>query len=388
MPTPQPTPTPRKRLLPAFVGMAACAVVLGGLELGLRLGGFGYEPAADPIVIWNSAEDRELRIGRGLHRPAVRQLWEPRPGAPLPEAWAPLGETVNPAGFRGPSRDRARAPGTLRIATLGDSSTFGYGVPYKDTYSARLEAELSSAGLAAEVLDFGVVGYTLLQGIERYVARVREWQPDVVVAAFGSVNEHLLAQGAPDVEKVAALAEPGGLSAVLRRARSSSRAVQLAARCLDGMAARRVEEAAALERRRAESEAELAPFVGQPDLESAHQGRRRVSLEEFRAGLERLEQLVRADGAVLVLVSLPRRPGVEFNSPVLRSYSQAIVDHAAASGAALYDGRADFRAYREVEHGDPSMLFLEGDDVHPGVRGHRRLARGLAAVVRQARPVR
>jgi hypothetical protein len=64
------------------------------------------------------------------------------------------------------------------------------------------------------------------------------------------------------------------------------------------------------------------------------------------------------------------------------------VDQAKSSGALLYDGRADFRLYREVEHGDATLFFLDGDDVHPSRRGHARLGRGLSAVVLAARPGR
>lgn len=379
-----PTPTLQQGLRRSLAVLAACLALCGALELVLRAVGFEPRPAADPIVIWNVAEDRALGVGGGLHRFVPRQLWEPRPGAWIPSSWAPDGESVNADAFRGPRRERAKPAGVLRIATLGDSSTFGYGVPYASTYSARLEAELAEAGVRAEVLDFGVIGFTLLQGIERYADRVRAFQPDVVVAAFGSINDHLLAQGLPDAEKIAAFArEPSGLAALGAAAREHSRLVQWCAGGLDALRGAR-EEAPPV----GLAQDELAPHVGEVDLEQRLQGRRRVSLDEFRAALARFSELVRADGASLVVFSLPRRPGVEFNSPVLRQYSQAIEEHARASGDVLCDGRADFRAYRQVEHGDPSLFFLDGDDVHPSPRGHRRLARALAAAVLAARPAR
>ena len=106
-----------------------------------------------------------------------------------------------------------------------------------------------------------------------------------------------------------------------------------------------------------------------------------MPLEEFERGLAELHRRVTQDGAQLVLVAMPHRPGVVLASPVLKRYAEAVIAFAKQSGCALYDARADFRIYREVERGDPTMLFLDGDDYHPSRRGHARMARGLAAVV-------
>ena len=142
--------TIKKGLLLSSLSILGCLVLLAALEIGLRAFGFEHPPENDPIAIWNRALDRDMRLGRGLHRFDVRQLWEPRPGALIPREWSGELERVNAAGFRGPQRSREKPPGVLRIATLGDSSTFGYGVPYADTFSAQLETRLNAAGIKAE----------------------------------------------------------------------------------------------------------------------------------------------------------------------------------------------------------------------------------------------
>src|SRR5262249_11976745 len=120
-------------------------------------------------------------------------------------------EYVNAEGFRGPSIPLAREPGTLRVATLGDSTTYGVGVTFADTFSARLQELLRARGTRADVLDGGVDGFTLAQGLERYRERVRPYRPDVVVATFGSVNEHFAAQdGLSDGEKIRRSIERSG----------------------------------------------------------------------------------------------------------------------------------------------------------------------------------
>ena len=117
--------------------------------------------------------------------------------------------------------------------------------------------------------------------------------------------------------------------------------------------------------------------MGELEFESSYQGVRRVSLAEFEAGLAELKRAVEADGAQLLVVSMPRRPGVDMNAPILRKYSACVVDYCKMSGTALFDGRTDFREYRELEHGDANLFFLDGDDYHPSKRGHARIAQKL-----------
>ncbi len=373
----------KKGLLLSLLSSLGAIAGLALLEVGLRAFDFDYPPGDDPIAIWNKLEDRDLRLGKGLHRVAARQLWEPRPGAPIPSAWSPAGESVNAAGYRGPERAREKSAGVLRIATLGDSSTFGYGVPYEQTYSAQLEARLSAAGVRAQVLDFGVVGFSLLQGIERYRARVRDYHPDLVIAAFGAINDHFMAQGLNDVQKIAqAGAGESALGVFAQRARAKLRVLQLIARALDALHSEDAAAREAIERREVEFE-ENRPHVGELDFETQYHGVRRVSPLEFEAGLAELRRLVDADGATLVLLSMPRRRGVDMSLAILRKYSQTILDFAKASTTLCVDGRGDFRNYFELEHGDPHLFFLPNDDVHPSKRGHARLAERLCEIIVQ-----
>jgi hypothetical protein len=53
--------------------------------------------------------------------------------------------------------------GGLRIAILGDSYVFGYGVDQGETFAARLEERLRRRGIAADVINAGVPGYAGMQ---------------------------------------------------------------------------------------------------------------------------------------------------------------------------------------------------------------------------------
>lgn len=85
---------------------------------------------------------------------------------------------TNSAGFRG-TREYAfsKRPDTLRIAALGDSYVFGWGVQDQETFPALLESLNSSR----EVLNLGVPGYGIDQIYLSYREIARFYHPDVVI---------------------------------------------------------------------------------------------------------------------------------------------------------------------------------------------------------------
>jgi lysophospholipase L1-like esterase len=89
---------------------------------------------------------------------------------------------LNSRGYRTGEFARAKAPGVLRIACVGDSWTFGMNVDQDRTYPSRLAADL---GARAEVLNFGVLGYSSFQGRRLLESRVLDLHPDVVLIGFG-----------------------------------------------------------------------------------------------------------------------------------------------------------------------------------------------------------
>src|SRR5262245_37551 len=110
-----------------------------------------------------------------------------------------LGHVLNPAldrsyhinrrGFRGPDFDDAKAPGELRILTVGDSITFGWEISDDaDTYPGQLQALLDArpgAGRRYRVINAGVPRYTSEQVLRFVRERAAALQPDIVVACVG-----------------------------------------------------------------------------------------------------------------------------------------------------------------------------------------------------------
>jgi lysophospholipase L1-like esterase len=139
------------------------------LELGLRLALGNFAQSA----LLQRSEDPEVCL-------------ELKPGVELTyTGWLarvkPSTMRVNTHGARGPEIPVARKPGSLRIAALGDSFTFGQGVEEEETFVAALGRRLAIEKIPNEILNFGVPGH----GTPQAVAHVRKdvlWtQPDVVL---------------------------------------------------------------------------------------------------------------------------------------------------------------------------------------------------------------
>lgn len=97
---------------------------------------------------------------------------------------------TNSLGWRGPEFSAAKPARTFRIVCMGDSHTMGQGVSEEATYckllGQRLEPLIREHGLDADVINAGVWGHSSYQGLISYVKFVRNWQPDLVLVAYGS----------------------------------------------------------------------------------------------------------------------------------------------------------------------------------------------------------
>jgi len=76
----------------------------------------------------------------------------------------------------------ATSPADYRIALIGDSMTFSVKLPYEESWGRQLEIELGPSKF--QVLNFGVPGYGVDQAYLRYQHDVRRWRPKITILAF------------------------------------------------------------------------------------------------------------------------------------------------------------------------------------------------------------
>jgi len=71
--------------------------------------------------------------------------------------------------------------GVTRILGLGDSITFGSGVPFEETYLRKLENKLNSEGFPAEIIKTGVNSYEFDHQYAYYKEEGYKYNPDIVI---------------------------------------------------------------------------------------------------------------------------------------------------------------------------------------------------------------
>ncbi len=169
----------RRRLLALLA-----APILGLVAADLVVRVCGFEPP--PLEVTEGA------LFRAVDDPI--QIYENRPGAKMlvtyreSSAAEPriVAMSVNALGFRGRTVSREKPAGVLRIACLGDSHTFGYGVADAETWPAQLERVLRQRrpDRPIEVLNCGVNAYDTMQEVLWLKRTVLAFQPDVVVMQY------------------------------------------------------------------------------------------------------------------------------------------------------------------------------------------------------------
>ena len=151
-----------------LVTIPTMLVCLLAVELPLRMAGYGkleiYEP--DPALFWRLKPNQD-----GLTKVDRKPFH------------------INSRGTRGPEFDLVKAPGAIRIVSLGDSRTFGWGLSDEETYSAVLSTSLQKRlgdRPKIEVINAGVNAWSLPQMYAYFRHDALAYKPDYVVIADGN----------------------------------------------------------------------------------------------------------------------------------------------------------------------------------------------------------
>jgi hypothetical protein len=105
----------------------------------------------------------------------------------LPNVQAKLmrvGVRTNEYGFRGPEIEKVAGPGVARIAFVGDSLTFGWGVKEDETFANRVLKTLSKRGYKVDGFNLGIGNYNTSQELALFKAKGSELRPNIIVLNY------------------------------------------------------------------------------------------------------------------------------------------------------------------------------------------------------------
>jgi hypothetical protein len=91
---------------------------------------------------------------------------------------------TNAFGFRSPEMSEKADPGVARIAFVGDSTTFGWGVAEEDTFAHQVVAALSAAGRKVDGFNLGVGNYNTAQELALFRDAGARMKPDIIVLSY------------------------------------------------------------------------------------------------------------------------------------------------------------------------------------------------------------
>jgi len=346
-------PSERKALLRRFVALVASVLI--ALAAGEALCRWAVPPR--PPIRFRQDVDELNQYGLSrfadILQPDAELFWRLPPGTSLPEsAGINFGVIANAARLREDHEIPVeRSAGEFRVLFLGDSCTFGAGVHVRDCYVEQTERLLKGRldGTPVECINAGVPGYTLYQGWRYWESEGHRYKPDLVVLCFG-FNDLSHWDGLSDWEHAESVkrSQP---PALLRSIRMCQLAWELTSS--------------------AEPRAQRHP---------------RLSPDEFKTLLTRMEESTRSQGAGLMLVSWPIRIQVAPDSPLGLSPHQQVMQrfHAKHSDVDLVDlvpvfqelcrTRAESDLYLDNVHTTALANSIVAEHVADAVASWRRTA--------------
>jgi len=175
------------------LGLLFAASLMGLAEVAARLSGVTPAYRADAMGQWRMTPNLKGHLMQGMREPHNFQI------------------TTNGDGFRTTAL-KSKDAGQVRIALMGDSTVFGWGVEDDESVANVAEASLQDLGFTdVQVLNMGQPGYSTGMAGWLFEEVVAGYTPDltIVFISMHDFNRTLLS----DVERVHG---PQGLSARVR----------------------------------------------------------------------------------------------------------------------------------------------------------------------------
>ncbi len=128
------------------------------------------------LEMWKYARDVKMRDGQ----PDLGHRHRPNAKADLMRAEV----RTNGFGFRGPEIAETAEPGVARIAFVGDSTTFGWGVVEQETFAHQVIANLRKQGKKVDGFNLGVGNYNTTQELALFRKSGARMKPDIIVLTY------------------------------------------------------------------------------------------------------------------------------------------------------------------------------------------------------------
>lgn len=168
-----------RRLL-AKLALLALSLLLVGLVLEISIRLEFYHSKDFAMEMWKYA----VQLKRPVNNPDLSFEHVPDSHAFL----MGVDVRINSQGLRDNEHPLAKPPGTYRVLMLGDSTTFGWGVPLQETAAKILERKLNNGRTAGdekfEIINAGVGNYDTVQEVTYYQTWGRTFHPDLVIVVF------------------------------------------------------------------------------------------------------------------------------------------------------------------------------------------------------------
>lgn len=314
-----------------FAVLALCFI---GFEVALRMAGYGnveiYEP--DPVLFWKLKPNQDCytKIDR---RPVH----------------------VNSQGTRGAEFTPVKPPNTIRVVSLGDSKTFGWGLGDSETYSSLLEEMLQKqAGQQrkVEIINAGVNAYSYGQMLAYFRQVALRYSPDMVIIGDANLWTQFSENSSP--EFVRQFMNRVRLKNFLRRFAAYHYVVEV-----------KLREIYATQRTR------FIPVDPKQDMLFKEQQQQDPDAF-FRTAIEGLCGLAISNKVKPVLLYMPTLTDLKTGETNRALRAKALVHH--TMGVPLVDVTPEIMPKAE-------SLYLEADPVHFNVTGNQIIARKLFETV-------
>jgi lysophospholipase L1-like esterase len=152
-------------------------------------------------------ENRFFLVNRSLDYPEVFKkdhdlFWRFRPAQTITSRFFD-GKTyhINSLGLRGP--EIPPKSDKIRVVLLGNSCTFGWGMPDSSTYAVILEKLINGdpSMPKVEIINAGIPGYSTFQGKKFFASDIIKLKPDIVMTMFAWNDQWAAADNIPDDEQ-------------------------------------------------------------------------------------------------------------------------------------------------------------------------------------------